>query len=142
MSGGWDWRSGSTPGLYELRYNDSTDPIATVWWVHLPAHPTVVMTRIVDRLNLPAVECAPSPSPVWSLEVLPCTEGTIPAAWGTFVLDGIEVMAVVWRLLPLRVDEWHQRILDGLNPGRGLPAVFIPNLPTAREDLFARRGAA
>lgn len=138
----WECRS-SGDGTFELRYGaDSVNPIATVWWVHLPAHPTVVMTRLIDSLNLPGAQCAPSPCPVWSLELLPCTPGTIPAAWATFVLDDVEVMAVVWQLLPLRLDEWHQRILDALNPGRGLPAVFIPDLPDSRQNLFTRRGAA
>jgi len=126
MTGTWSYQSSNLAGVYEL--HRAGRHVASAWWFHEPQAVAVAMCRLVDRLNLPAAECAPSPDPTWSLSLLPCTEGTIPAAWGTFSLDGVEVMAVVWEIAPLRLDEWHQRILDGLNAGRGLPAIAIPNL--------------
>ena len=117
----------SSLGRYELLYNGRV--LAEAWWLHELAYPAVTMTRLVDRLNLPASECAPSTSPTWSLALLPQAggEGSVPAAWGVFSVDGRDALHVVWLLLPLRLDEWHQRLLDGLNAGRGLPAVRRPD---------------
>ena len=123
----WTWTSSPLAGVHQLHRADKH--VASIWWFHEPQHTSVVMTRIVDRLNLPAAECAPSPDPTWALALVPCNETSIPAAWGTFSLDQVEVMACVWEIMPARLANWHQRILDALNVGRGLPAVSIPNLP-------------
>lgn len=124
----WEYRPMSSLGRYELLYNGRV--LAEAWWLHELAYPAVTMTRLVDRLNLPASECAPSTSPTWSLALLPQAggEGSVPAAWGVFSVDGRDALHVVWLLLPLRLDEWHQRLLDGLNAGRGLPAVDVPTV--------------
>ncbi|MDO8391027.1 MAG: hypothetical protein Q7V57_11100 [Actinomycetota bacterium] len=123
-----------SPEIYELRR--ASRLVACVWWIHPPAHLSVVMARILDSLNRPAVDCAPSPSPTWSCALLPCTEGTIPAAWGVLTVDAldrpaVEAAHVVWEILPLRLDEWHQRIVDALNVGRGMPAVTVAPDPPA-----------
>lgn len=136
---GWSYRS-ATPDVFELVYNDRH--VADCWWIYMPAHPTVTMTRIIDRLNLPAVECAPSQYPVWTVELLECTEGAIPSAWGTFVFARVEVMSVVWQIVPARLDEWHQRIVDALNPGRGLPVVEPVGLPSKPQALFSGKQVA
>lgn len=93
------------------------------------------MTRIVDRLNLPAVECRPSKTPIWSMR--PIDEGhpeqvhSTPRAVQAYFLDQVEVCEVVWYRYPRNLPELHQRILDALNAGRGLPAVHIPALVRA-----------
>lgn len=119
---GWTWQSAS-PGIYDLSY--ATRRVASVWWFHEPAHPAVAMTRIVDGLNLPLDECAPSPTPTWSVKSIPCGTGSTESGWGSFMLGDLEVMAVVWDVLPRHLDACHQRILDALDAGRGLPAVDV-----------------
>ena len=119
----WSARTTNNPAIYELLYNDAL--IASAWWLHQPQHPAVVVARIVDRLNLPAAECAPSTRPTWSMVPFVCNPETIPAAWQNYLLDGVESLALVWEKLPARLDEWNQRVLDALNTGRGLPAVEL-----------------
>lgn len=124
-----------TPAVWALHRGDRR--VASVCWLHDPEHLSVTMTRLVDRLNLPADQCAPSATPTWSVAQLPCTEGTIPGAWSTFSVAGVEVLVVVWDKLPSRLAEWQQRILDALDAGRGLPAVRIPNLPPSTRSEAA-----
>lgn len=121
----WSHRQGNWDGVWEL--HRAGTHVASVWWFHDPVHVAVAMTRIVDRLNLPAAECAPSPAPSWSVTVPPCEDAPTAAAWGTFTTAGVEAMAVVWQIEPRRLAGWHQRILDALNAGRGLPAVELAN---------------
>lgn len=131
VSAVWSSRPGDCPEIYELDHG--TRWAASCYWYHLPAHPSVTMTRIVDRLNLAAAQCAPSTAPSWTAADVPADREANPTAWRVYSLDGAEVMAIIWRKIPARVEEWHQRILDALNDGRGLQAVQVPAL-VARSD--------
>ena len=114
----WAWRSSINPCIIELLHNDA--PVAEMWWLEDIDRPATVMDRIITGLNLPAAACAPSPAPVWELDISNRSAG---AVWATYRHHGVEVMVVMWRLVPLRVDEMHQRILDALDPTATLPAV-------------------
>lgn len=96
--------------------------------MHEPAHPSVTLARIVDRLNLPAAQCSPSTSPTWSMRSIETGENSIPRHWQSYYLGDVETMAVLWFKRPGSYLGWHQRILDALNAGRGLPAVTVPAL--------------
>ena len=125
----WTHEPTDYPGIYHLVF--AGRPAAECYWFHNPSHPSVTMTRIVDRLNLPAADCAPSPDPTWSMVDMPPDREKNPGAWRTYRLNGVDVMAVIWKRQPTRIEGWHQRILDALNTGRGLPAVDIPSSPAA-----------
>lgn len=130
---GWSWQHTDHPGVVGLHRGDGLRPVATVWWIHDPVQPASVMDRIVTSLNRPAIECAPSTDPCWTLTVVPCGgPNVIPAAWCDFHYAGTHAASIIWQVLPHRLDEWHQRILDALNPGHGLPAVTLPLLAGAR----------
>jgi hypothetical protein len=142
MTAAWEYRSTHREFVYELHHDGRL--VADLWWLYPPAHVSVAMTRIVDRLNLPAAECAPSDEPVWSsVSDERCTGESIPYAEEAFVFHLVEVMVVRWWSRTTRMVEWHQRIVDALNSGRGLPAVEPVQLPRVRpEAAFTGRTAA
>ena len=120
----WSYRSVSDqPGVYDLRYTDRV--VARLSWVHLPQHPSLTMMRLVARLNLPAAECAPCPCPVWEWAPITTPDGSPREFVGRPIGDTRDGVWLKWLMVSSRQDEWMQRLLDGLNPGRNLPPVIV-----------------
>lgn len=100
----WEYRPMSALGRYELLYNGRV--LAEAWWLHELAYPAVTMTRLVDRLNLPAAECAPSVAPTWT----------------DYAVDWVEVRYggddsdTAVRVLRHNDDEQHLAAQAGRNP--------------------------
>lgn len=116
----WSKTSGVEPGCWDLRY--AGVKAAALVWCHAPRLEHWAMDRIVDALNLPAAECAPSLDPVWRFQRL------TPHRWWGSTPQVVEVMVgttvapdalVVWWEPQVRaVGNWSQRIADALNSGR------------------------
>ena len=129
----WSWSVGPTDGYYQLSTKGRV--VAELMFLRRGALEHVAMQRVTDSLNRLAEDHGPSLTPTWWAVEVGHVEGTIPREFAlTAGGRSKTLITVLWFVVPSdrRLAQVMRRILDGLDAGRGLPAVSFSESKVAK----------